>query len=565
MSSINQINPGRRPSIAEIRDYYSRDETLNELLQAMQHWHVRFVPGYAKSRWVYTENRQELHSMIMKRLGLMEKHPERKDYPYFRINWERHRPAYSWDEKTLWGYDFVIEKDSFLWQECFEAMFPVMDILEHLGVHYWLKYTGHHSLHLIIPAEVFPQTFRGIPLKDKHKAIYHRLMVFLNKRANQKYNDHDRHCPPGTNMPYSMNEDTGLINYPLLREELEDFRPWHASIHLAKVRDFWRTVPKDAYGKADALLKELMKPYDEQIKIYPPISHQSIKSIEPERWESVLVGVRKPSSETSLSVKQAIEMLKSDDALIRRFAAWVLMLMADNSSLSALCQALADEDADVRWFAANDLLVVQCLRNQHKEAMFRFGNLDAMPKLLEMQPDDMANGSFVDFCVKHGESTIPFLVEALKKKFTSTWSSLPIDKALERIGDACKPILEKMLEDGDAENREKASNILSRLSGTPSIEQILEMSHSKQHKQRKLAARMLAWYDEPRTIERLLEMVNDKNQVVRKEAVKALGCIDHPESEEILQHALLEPNAKVHRWAERGLEMVIEMDSLMES
>ncbi len=550
MSSINQINPGRRPSIIKIRDYYSRDETLNELLQAMQRWHVRFVPGYAKSRWFYTENQQELHSMIMKRLGLMEKRPERKDYPYFRINWERHHPAYSWDEETLWGYDFVIEKDSFLWQECFEAMLPVMDILEHFGVHYWLKYTGHHSLHLIIPAEVFPQTFRGIFLKDKHRAVYHRLMVFLNKRANQKYNEHDRHCPPGTNMPYSINEDTGLLNYPLLREELEDFRPWHASIHLAKVRDFWRTVPKDAYDKADALLKELMKPYDEQIKIYPPISHQSIKSIEPERWESVLVGVRKPSSETSLSVEQTIEMLKSDDALTRRITAWALMLMEDDSSFPALCEALTDEDADVRWFAA--------------EGMFRFGNLDALPKLLEMQPDDMANGSFVDFCVKHGEPTIPFLVEALKTKFQSTWSSLLIDKALERIGGASKPFLEKMLEDDDSENRKKASNILNRLSGTPSIEQILKMSHSREHKQRKRASRMLAWYDEPQAIEHLLEMANDKNQVVRKEAVKALGCIDHPESEQVLQNSLSDPNVKVRRWAKRGLEMVTEINSLMQ-
>ena len=425
-----------------------------------------------------------------------------------------------------------------------------MDILEHFGVHYWLKYTGHHSLHLIIPAEVFPQTFRGIFLKDKHRAVYHRLMVFLNKRANQKYNEHDRHCPPGTNMPYSINEDTGLLNYPLLREELEDFRPWHASIHLAKVRDFWRTVPKDAYDKADALLKELMKPYDEQIKIYPPISHQSIKSIEPERWESVLVGVRKPSSETSLSVEQTIEMLKSDDALTRRITAWALMLMEDDSSFPALCEALTDEDADVRWFAA--------------EGMFRFGNLDALPKLLEMQPDDMANGSFVDFCVKHGEPTIPFLVEALKTKFQSTWSSLLIDKALERIGGASKPFLEKMLEDDDSENRKKASNILNRLSGTPSIEQILKMSHSREHKQRKRASRMLAWYDEPQAIEHLLEMANDKNQVVRKEAVKALGCIDHPESEQVLQNSLSDPNVKVRRWAKRGLEMVTEINSLMQ-
>lgn len=549
--SLNILpNTGRRPSITEIRAYYSREEILNELLQAMQRWHVRFVPGYAKSEWVYTERPEELYSMIEKQLDLLEQHPDRKDYPYFRINWERHHPAYSWDPETRYGYDFVIEKDSFLWQECFEAMLPVMDILEHFDVHYWLKYTGHHSLHLVIPAEVFPPAVRGIPLKDKHEVIYQRLMVFLNKRATQRYNDHDRHCPPGTNMPYSVNEDTGLTNVPLLREELEDFRPWHASIHLAKVRDLWRTVPEDAYGKADALLDEVMKPYAEQAKIYPPISHQATPSIEPEQWKSV-AGVHTSSSQAGGSIEQAMEMLKSDDALARRFAAWVLMLMEEDSSLPALCEALTDEDPDARWFAV--------------EAMFRFGNLDTMPAFLKMQPDDMASASFVDFCVKQGEPAIPFLIEALKTDFKSTWSSLPMDKALERIGDASRPFLQKMLKDGDVKDRENASNILTRLSEMPSVEQVLGMSHSVQHKPRKLAARMLAWHDEPKAVVRLIEMAEDRSQDVRKEAVKALGGIDHPKLERVFQHALSDRSSKVRRWAERGLEMVKGIKVFMES
>jgi hypothetical protein len=219
------INPGRRPSVDEIRAYYAREEVLDELLQGMQRWHVKFVPGYAKTSWLCTQDPVELREAIARPLDRMAKNPKLVDYPYFRIAWERHDPAWSWDAGTLWGYDFVIEKDSVIWQECFEAMLPVMDILDHFGVFYWLKYTGHHSLHLVIPAEAFPQTVRGSPIKDKHRLLYHRLMVFLNKRARQQYNEHDRHCPPGTNMPYSVNEDTGLLNYPLRREELDHFRP----------------------------------------------------------------------------------------------------------------------------------------------------------------------------------------------------------------------------------------------------------------------------------------------------------------------------------------------------
>lgn len=77
MSSASLISPGRRPSIAEARGYYSREDVLNEILQAMQRWHVRFVPGYARSEWVYTKDPQELHALIKKPLDLMEEHSER--------------------------------------------------------------------------------------------------------------------------------------------------------------------------------------------------------------------------------------------------------------------------------------------------------------------------------------------------------------------------------------------------------------------------------------------------------------------------------------------------------
>jgi hypothetical protein len=545
---MNPIHPGRRPSIAEVRDYYAREDVLNELLQAMQHWHVKFVPGYAPSRWVYTQDPRELRSMIVEPLDLMERYPERQDYPYFRIYGQRHCPAHSWDEGTLWGYDFVIEKDAYLWQECFEAMLPVMDILEHFGVYYWLKYTGHHSLHLVIPAEVYPRTFRGIPLKDKYEAVHHRLMVFLNKRAAERYNEHDRHCPPGTNMPYSVNEDTGLLNYPLLREELQDFRPWHASVHLARVRDFWRTVPQDACGKAGALLDELMRPWGEQTVIYPPISHPKVRPVDAERPGSIS-GVQRTRPQADVPLEQAIEMLDGDGVLARRFAAWTLMRMEDGSSLPALVEALADEDADVRWFAA--------------EALFRFGHLDAMPRLLEMGTDDMAAASFVDFCVKWGEPAVLFLVEALRTWFEPTRRSLPIDKALERIGDASRPLLVEMLADDEAENREKASAILNRLSGRPSIEQATKLSYGRRPKQRRLAARMLAWYDEPRAAGRLIEMTGDRNGMVRKEAIKALGWVDHPELERVFQRALSDPDAKVRRWARRGLETVTALKSFV--
>ena len=114
---MTPISLGRCPNIAEIRTYYNRPDILNELIQGMQHWHVRYVPGCEKQSWVYTQVPSELQVLLNNTLDTIESHPEHTDYPYFRINYARYKPAHSWDETALWGHDFVIEKDSALWQE----------------------------------------------------------------------------------------------------------------------------------------------------------------------------------------------------------------------------------------------------------------------------------------------------------------------------------------------------------------------------------------------------------------------------------------------------------------
>ncbi|MBN2389678.1 MAG: HEAT repeat domain-containing protein [Anaerolineae bacterium] len=532
------ITPGRRPAIGEIRAYYTRPEILNEILQAMQRWHVSFVPGYVKQSWVYIEDAAKLRAMLMQPLDLMEQYPERTEYPYFRINWARHNPAHSWNKDTLRGYDFVIEKDSFLWQECFEAMLPVMDILEHFGVTYWLKYTGHHSLHLVVPAECFPREVRGVPLTDVHEAVYHRLMVFLNKRARQHYNEHNRHCPPGTNMPYSVNEDTGLVNIPLLREELATFRPWQASIYLVQPRDFWRSVPESARGCAAGLLDKVLRPSGEQARFYPPPVIPSERS-ESRNLLTMSTEIPRMHSASFRFARNDGIPENSDNCINireRRLAVWKLMLSSDENDSPTLIAALADEDADVRWFAA--------------EALARIGSLDALPALLALPYDDMTGACLVDFCVRHGEVSIPALIEALKT-FTAPWSSPPVDKALERIGEVSISHLQKLLDDSNHDVRKRAASILERISGTPTLDDVLAMSttHNRKHN----AAQMLGWYDEPRAHQRLTELTTDRNPRVRKDAIKALLWTDHPDAEQLLQRALTDENDKVRRWAENGI------------
>ncbi len=529
---MKTITPGRRPTIEEVCAYYARPEVLNEILQAMQCWHARFVPGYARQSWVYTKDPDELRSLLRQPLDLMAQDPERSEYPYFRINGARYSPAHSWDEDKLWGYDFVIEKDSFLWQECFEAMLPVMDILEYFGVHYWLKYTGHHSLHLIIPAECFPRTIgpNDIPLTEVHETVYHRLMVFLNKRARQHYNEHDRHCPPGTNMPYSLNEDTGLVNTPLLRKELMTFSPWHANIHLVQVQDFWRTVPELARGCAKELLDEVLKPFEAQARFYPP-------DVVPSRTERSEVKSRNllklsaggPQPRNRLRGGYTLP-IQNDD----------VEKAPDKNGLRPLIADLADEDANIRWLAA--------------EVLARLGPREALPALLDIPYDDMASACLVDFCDWHGEATIPVLIEALKT-FEHPWSSPPVDKALQRMGQASVPYLETLLDDPNPNARKQATIVLERIAGTPTLDSILTLSTQQNRKHD--AARMLGWYDDSRAHQRLMELAQEPhNARARRNAIKALMWTDNPNAEQIFQHALNDEHDKVRRWAARGLQIL---------
>ena len=60
------------------------------------------------------------------------------------------------------GWDFALEVDRGQ-RESFRALLPALGVLEHFGVRPLAKYSGHRSLHLIIPAEQFPRPMTEAP------------------------------------------------------------------------------------------------------------------------------------------------------------------------------------------------------------------------------------------------------------------------------------------------------------------------------------------------------------------------------------------------------------------
>jgi HEAT repeat protein len=124
--------------------------------------------------------------------------------------------------------DCVFESDVNTWRDAFQDVYAIVDRMDRHGVRYRIKFSGHRSLHVVLPAEILPKGYRG-------KGTVHlasRLLSWSDSRAH--------HLPKIARMPYSLNEDTGLVGLPIERGALPLFRPWQANLHLVDVRrDAW--------------------------------------------------------------------------------------------------------------------------------------------------------------------------------------------------------------------------------------------------------------------------------------------------------------------------------------
>jgi len=249
-----------RPSVDEARAYYSRGDVQDEILEAMKLWHVRFEPGEgATHRWFNTEDRAALERTLTSALDRMS--DARTLFPYFRIDGRRYSPVTSWERDALWGKDLVVEMDGSNWRPCWDAMRPVIAILKSFGVHYWLKYTGHHSLHVVVPAENFLTVLGGVRIAEVFPNLAWRIIAYFDVVCFKPVTDDGfGGGTAGTNMPYSLNEQSGLLNYPVLESEIAEFQPGDAGISHAEVRGFWRKFPARKRGAGLRLLREALKP-----------------------------------------------------------------------------------------------------------------------------------------------------------------------------------------------------------------------------------------------------------------------------------------------------------------
>jgi len=151
----------------------------------------------------------------------------------------------------------------------------------------------------------------------------------------------------GTNMPYTVNEHTGLLNYPVRKRELSGFRPEMASVSNAKVRRFWREFPADKRGAGRAFISEVLQPFVERtscrglpqdpVEGFSSVMKQMESRSARDRAHAVAKLFWSPEPEAT---QRGIDALQDRHREVRKAAAIAMVGMDDPRCRAALLRAL---------------------------------------------------------------------------------------------------------------------------------------------------------------------------------------------------------------------------------
>jgi HEAT repeat protein len=377
---------GRRPTFGEVLEYYTHDDFLQFLLDTCRtrlvvmiiSQHRHWEPNWREDI-VRAKDKARLKQYILDKLlqNLPEVHPGDRlsYYPSF------HQSIGKWPTGTapvlrgknkaprMREHDCIFEADLLTWRDSFRDVSPILDLMERHGVCYRHKFSGHRSLHVVIPSRVLPKGYRG----QATRKLAHRLTAWGGSRAH--------HLSMITRMPYSLNEDTGLVCVPIARGELSTFRPWQASHHLVEIGKVWEeSITEDDRDRMRTLLDTLS-------------AHESV--------EKVVSGGRfliPDKAKTVSKYRGQVSNLAGKDPV---GSAWQLLVGDHELSEQMLLEGLESSELDARWLTVEAFLL-------GGTSLSREGIL----KLLA-QEDEYTHSSAVDVLLRFEEDVIPHLLQVI--------------------------------------------------------------------------------------------------------------------------------------------------------
>ena len=333
---------GRNPTFAEIKEYYAREDVLS-FLYDMCHRREVILSFKEEPSWraehnsprLKPANVAELNQIIVDSIasemsGITDT-TRPMVYPSF------HAPIDDDSGKAIG--DFAIEADCEGWRRSFADVRSAIEILNRFDVPYITKFSGHRSLHLMIPREAFPEEFNGRPMSQSWKDVQNSLRTFFHRYAAVQH----AHRPGNfLRLPYSLNENTGMVSIPIKPDYLDDFRPWEAFPHLVEVDAILFDIPPEGIARTAeflyaALVEKCIEPLQNKIWLIGPKQHL-------EKYQEIIGDVADLPSQ-----------LKSPDSSARAEAAWKLMVSRSFVPDELISQYSEETNPDVRWFIAEAL------------------------------------------------------------------------------------------------------------------------------------------------------------------------------------------------------------------
>ena len=564
------VTLGRRPTLGEAIDYYTRDDFVRYLLDTClgrpvvlvippkMHWEPDWPRDEVKAEDARPDRAQFrafLQARIAERLPAVALDERPPFYPSF------HQAV--WTRSPGGGQlpDCVFEADLRTWRDAFGDVRPVLEWMDRHGVYYRHTFSGHRSLHVTIPGAILPRGYCG----KGAAGLAQKLLTWSHSQAHR--------LPKITRMPYSLNEDTGLVCLPIARGELAAFRPWQANLHLVEVRDIWRD---DDLAEAD--IEALVRALEQT----DPSSSRSRRVLDSpgKRFFAVDLGT------IAARYRRRMSGLQGDGPT---GAAW--RQLAGDQALPEQCllDGLASAEPDARWLAAEAYLL-------HGTALSERGFA-----ALLAQNEEYVQASAVDVLVRFENDILPHLMQvleqlerlpdqALKAAYLLTQSDALRDRALEaliqgadrsrdaRIVSACLlgsmigdwasalGLLEEMRYVGHACSVTRAQDLTARERARLDALDLMRTLGGWDRREEAAKAQRLADLG-PAVTDLLLLAAGSADRRFRRSIVAALAGLADPRAVHLLIHALDDDDTQVRRKAIAGLVRIGEpaVDALIEA
>jgi HEAT repeat protein len=529
---------GRYPIHREIEEYYTRDDILEYIFDAscVRNVVLSFkdepsIHNEGQTSPITVKNSDELREYLLQSFS---QHLPENSNPYDMPL--RAYPSFHFITRSSGNepWDFVMEADCHGWRRSFVDVRGAVEILHDYDVPFMVKFSGHRSLHLIIPHEAYPEEFDGKPINSVWKKLEGSMRPFFSKKALVK----QAHGTGGIlRLPYSLNENSGMVSLPIPYDELDTFRPWESFHHLVRVRrklsDFIQEC-KDKSNKTNEFL-------------YAVMNDGTVPSITHKIWSFSIV--KKPHYIKEMDYKpieKAEEtwhhlplLNKPDDDIIQKYKAEttdIRWFIAESLICDERVYELLPESDEYARCAIEDSIALQANRSMSSffDRIQKLGDrnlIREMRSILEQLDPELLEKELIKRCEISDES------ESLKLiSWTSIVSSVFDDwqlsekinqKLTERFPDLLEEIDRKILatirdlETFDEEKIREAQRVLIE-AGDRGIDYIILLMSSNKFWVRQRLMEVISKLKNPVFMECLIDAMGDGNQRVRNMAMSVL-------------------------------------------